>query len=72
MNTTSIALVEVLDGVGGEHHGRRAVGEVAETRDDLGARDRVEPGRRLVEEEDVRVREQLDGDAGALALPAAE
>ena len=30
------------------------------------------PGRRLVEEEDVRIGEQLDGDAGALALPAAE
>ncbi len=31
--------------------------------------DRVEAGRRLVEEEHVRIGEQLGGDAGPLALP---
>ena len=56
----------------GEHDRRRPVGELAQAGDQLGARDRVEAGRRLVEEEDVRIGEQLDGDAGALALPAAQ
>ena len=44
----------------------------AQAGDQLRARDRVEARRRLVEEEDVRIGEQLDGDAGALALPAAQ
>ena len=44
----------------------------AQTGDQLGARDRVEPGGWFVEEEDVRIGEQLDRDAGPLALPAAQ
>ena len=68
----AIALREVLDRVRGEHDRRRPVGELAQVGDQLRARDRVEAGRRLVEEEDVRIGEQLDGDAGALALPAAQ
>jgi hypothetical protein len=46
--------------------------EVAQPCDQLDAGDRVEARCRLVEEEDVRIGQQLDGDAGALALPAAE
>ena len=68
----AIALREVLDRVRGEHDRRRTVGELTEAVDDLRARDRVEARCRLVEEEHVRIGEQLDGDAGALALPAAQ
>ena len=68
----AIARGEVLDRVRGEHDRRRPVGELAQAGDQLRARDGVEAGRRLVEEEDVRIGEQLDGDAGALALPAAQ
>ena len=68
----AIAQREVLDRVRGEHDRRRPVGELAQAGDQLRARDRVEARRRLVEEEDVRIGEQLDGDAGALALPAAQ
>ena len=68
----AIALGEVVDRVGGEHDRRRPVGKLAQVGDQLRARDRVEAGRRLVEEEDVRIGQQLDGDAGALALPAAQ
>ena len=56
----------------GEHDGGRPVGELAQAGDQLRAGDRVEARCRLVEEEDVRIGEQLDGDAGALALPAAQ
>ena len=38
----------------------------------LRARDGVETGGRLVQEEDVRIGEHLDSDAGPLALPAAQ
>ena len=68
----AIAQLEVLDGVCREDDRCRAVREPAQTGDQLGTRDRVEPGGRFVEEEDVRLGEQLDGDAGALALPAAQ
>ena len=68
----AIARREVLDGVGREHDGRGLVRESAQSSDQFCTRDRIEPGRRLVQEEDVRIGEQLDGDAGALALPAAQ
>ena len=68
----AIAPGEVLDRMRGEHDRRRAVGELAQVGDQLRAGDGVEARGRLVEEEDVRVGEQLDGDAGPLALPAAE
>ena len=68
----AIAQRQVIDRVGGEHDRGGAVGELTQAGDELGARDRVETRCRLVEEEDVRVGEQLDGDAGALALPAAQ
>ena len=68
----AIALREVLDRVRGEHDRRRPVGQLAQVGDELRARGRVEAGRRLVEEEHARIGEQLDGDAGALALPAAQ
>ncbi len=58
--------------MGGEHDRRRAVGQLAQVGDQLRAGDGVEARGRLVEEEDVRVGEQLDGDAGPLALPAAQ
>ena len=41
-------------------------------RDELRARDGIEARRRLVEEEHARIREQLDGDAGALPLPTTQ
>ena len=68
----AIARLEVLDRVGREHDRCGLVGEPAQSCDQLCARDRIEPGRRLIQEEDVRIGEQLDGDAGALALPAAQ
>ena len=68
----AVALRQVLDRVRGEHDRRRLVGEPAQAGDQLRARDRVQPGRRLVEEEDVRIGEQLGGDAGPLALAAAQ
>ena len=55
----------------GEYDRRRAVGELAQMGDQLRAGDGVEAGGRLVEEEDVRVGEQLGGDAGPFALTAA-
>ena len=58
--------------MGGEHDRRRPVGELAQAGDQLGAGDRVEARGRLVEEEDVGIGEQLDGDAGAFALAAAQ
>jgi hypothetical protein len=67
-----IAHREVFARVCREHHGGRAVGEVAQPADNLGARHRVEAGRRLVEEEHLRRGQQLDGDAGALPLAAAQ
>ena len=67
-----VASGEVVDRVGGEHDGRRPVGELAQAGDQLGAGDGVEAGGRLVEEEDVGIGEQLDGDAGALALTTAQ
>jgi hypothetical protein len=68
----AIAHREVFARVSREHHGRRTVGQVAQPADHLGARHRVEAGRRLVEEEHLRRGQQLDGDAGALPLPAAQ
>ena len=68
----AVARGEVLDGVRREHNRRRSVGQLAKPSDQLRARDRVEARRRLVEEEDVRMREQLDGDARPLALSTAE
>ena len=68
----AIAQREVLDRVRREHDGRRPVGQLAQVGDQLRARGRVEAGRRLVEEEHARFGEELDGDAGALALPAAQ
>ena len=68
----AIAPGEVLDRVRGEHDRRRPVGELAQVDDQLRARGRVEARRRLVEEEHLRFGEQLDGDAGALALAAAQ
>ena len=68
----AIARSEVVDRVRGEHDRRRPVGEFAQAADQLGAGDRVEARRRLIQEEDVRVREQLDGDARAFALPSAQ
>ena len=68
----AIAQGEVIDRVRGEHDGGRPVGELAQAADQLRAGDWVEARCRLIEEEDVRIGEQLDGDAGALALPAAQ
>ena len=72
MNTMRSHMRQVVDRVRREHDRRRPVGELAQAGDQLGARDRVEARRRLVEEEHVRIGEQLDGDAGPLALPAAQ
>ena len=58
--------------MGGEYDRGRAVGELAQVGDQLRAGDGVEAGGRLVEEEEVRVGEQLDGDAGPFALTAAQ
>ena len=68
----AIAQREVRDRVRREHDGRGSVGKLAQVADQLRARGRVEAGRRLVQEEDARFGEELDGDAGALALPAAQ
>ena len=68
----AIAGSEVVDRVRGEHDRRRPVGEFAQAADQLGAGDRVEARRRLIQEEDVRVRQQLDRDARALALTSAQ
>ena len=72
MNTMRSHTREVLDCVRGEHDRRRPVGQLAQVGEQLRARDRVEAGCRLVQEEDVRIGEQLDRDAGALALPTAQ
>ena len=68
----AIASREVVDRVGGEHDCRRSVGESTQAVDDLRARDRVETRCRFVEEEHLRIGEQLDRDAGALALAATQ
>ena len=56
----------------GENDRRRPVGQPAQMGDELRANNGVESGRGLVEEKEPRFGEQLDGDAGPLALPAAQ
>ena len=68
----AVASSQVLGRVRGEHDRCPPVGELAEAGHQLRARDRVEARRRFVQEEDMRIGEQFDGDAGALALPAAQ
>jgi hypothetical protein len=68
----AIAHGEVVGRVCGEHDRRRPIGKPAQVDDQLRARDWVEARRRFVQEEDVRIGEQLDRDAGALALAAAQ
>jgi hypothetical protein len=62
-----LGLVEVL---GGEQHGRAARGELPDGPPHPGARRRVQPGRRLVEEDDRRIADQAHRDVQAAAHAA--
>ena len=62
-----LGLVEVL---GGQQHGRAALGELLHRLPHLDARLRVEPGGRLVEEDDRRVADQAHRDVESAAHAA--
>ncbi len=81
-SSTTLPVEQVEDPVGdrrgarvvGDHHDRLAVGcaHVAQQREDLGARLRVEVAGRLVGEDDGRPRDQRAGDRDALLLATGE
>src|SRR5215211_3699384 len=66
----AVAVRKVLDRVCREDDGRAGVGEAAQQLQQLRGTRWIQPRRRLVQEEDLRARQQLDGDARALALAA--
>ena len=68
----AIAQRQVRNRVRGEHDGRGSVGQLPHVADELRAGGRVETGRRLVQEQHAGFGEQLDGNAGPLALPSAQ
>ena len=68
----AVADVDLRGIVRGQHHGDAAVREPAHDTQHLRRGRGVEPGRRLVEEEDPGAGQQLDRDARSLALPAGE
>jgi hypothetical protein len=58
--------------MGREQHRRARVGEAAKQPQQLAGARWIEARRRLVQEEDIGASQQLDGDAGALALTAGQ
>ena len=68
----AVAGQQVLHRVRGEHHRGAAVREPAQKGEQLTGAGGIQAGGRLVQEEDVGAREQLDRDARALALAARE
>ena len=68
----AIAQREVRDRVRSEDDCPRSVGKLSQVDDQVRACGGVEAGGRLVQKEDARFGKELDGNAGAFALPAAE
>ena len=68
----AIAQREVVGRMRREHDGRGTIGQRAQVGDQFGAGRRVQPGRRLVEEQHARLGQQFGGDAGPFALSPAQ